>query len=63
MVRHRDKNLVYDVKVIRSEPCIPQHKLMVCQFSPKVSREAKENYICKQMQDMKIEDGENTERV
>ena len=28
-VRHREKNPVYDVKVIRSEPCVPQHKRMV----------------------------------
>ena len=41
MIRQRDKNLVQDVKVIRNEPCIPQHKLMVCKFFPKEKEKGK----------------------
>ena len=41
LVRQRDKNVVQDVKVIRNEPCIPQHKLMVLQDFPKRERKGK----------------------
>ena len=41
LVRQRDRNLMHDVKVIRSEPCLPQHKLMVCQFLTKVEEKGK----------------------
>lgn len=30
LVRKSDRAMVKDVKVIRGEPCIPQHKLLVC---------------------------------
>ena len=41
LIRQRDKNVVQDVKVIRNEPCIPQHKLMVCKFFPKEKEKGK----------------------
>ena len=33
MVKQRDRWMVEDVKVIRNEPCLTQHKLMVCKLS------------------------------
>ena len=33
--------MVQDVKVIRNEPCIPQHKLMVCIFFLKEKEKGK----------------------
>jgi hypothetical protein len=30
LVPKGDRTMIQDVKVIRSEPCIPQHKLMIC---------------------------------
>jgi hypothetical protein len=41
LVRQRDQKLVQDVKVIRNEPCIPQHKLMVGLFFPMVKEKGK----------------------
>ena len=41
MIRQRDKNLVQDVKMIRNETCIPQHKLMVCKIFPKEKEKGK----------------------
>jgi hypothetical protein len=32
LVRKRERQNVMDVKVIRSEPCLTQHKLMVCRL-------------------------------
>ena len=42
LVRQRDKNVVQDVKVIRNEPCIPQHMLMVCKIFPKEKEKGKD---------------------
>ena len=38
---------MYDVNVIRSELCIPQHKLMVCQFFPAEEKRKKTIFVSK----------------
>ena len=48
LVRQRDRNLMQDVKVVRNEPCIPQHKLMVGLFFPALKeKEKKADFISK----------------
>ena len=37
--------MVQDVKVIRNEPCIPQHKLKVCKFFPKEKEKGKKTFF------------------
>jgi hypothetical protein len=32
LIRQRDRSMIMDVTVIRNEPCIPQHKLMICKL-------------------------------
>jgi hypothetical protein len=39
LVRKRDRAKVLDVKVVPNEPCITQHKLMICQM--KISDEVR----------------------
>jgi len=58
LVRHGDKNLVYDVKVLRSEPCIPQHKLMVCQFSPKAEEKRKKTIFVSKCKTWSLKEAE-----
>lgn len=54
LVRQRDKNLVQDVKVIRNEPCIPQHKLMVCQFCPRAKVKGKKTIFVSKCKTWKL---------
>ena len=48
MVKQRDRWMVEDVKVIRNEPCLTQHKLMVCKLVLREQmRRKKEKFVSK----------------
>ena len=48
LVRQHDRAMVRNVKVAQNEPCIPQHKLVVCELEVRHSKESKrEHFVSK----------------
>src|ERR1700690_1474397 len=58
LVRQRDRNLMHDLKLIRSETFIPQHKLMVCQFNAKAEEKGKKTSFISKCKLWKLKVGE-----